>query len=105
MGVNPFPEFTPGHQFKHQPIPRFGGSEKDLVHRLFFKDFPFRDDSFAILFTDHWRIAGIMQTMVQVVADEIEKGTNVGVANALNVGLVALGEHYSCTTCQKVSWG
>ena len=33
-----------------------------------------------------------MQTMIQIVADEIEEGTNVGIADALGVRLVALGE-------------
>ncbi len=33
-----------------------------------------------------------MQTMVQVVADEIEKGTNVGISDTLGVGLVTFGE-------------
>ncbi len=33
-----------------------------------------------------------MQTMIQIVTDEIEKGTNVGIADALGVRLVALGE-------------
>ena len=30
--------------------------------------------------------------MIQIVADEIEKGTNVGISDTLGVGLVALGE-------------
>ena len=30
--------------------------------------------------------------MIQVVAEEIEEGTNVGIADALGVGFVALGE-------------
>ena len=33
-----------------------------------------------------------MQTMIQIVTDEIEKGTNVGIADTLGVGLVAFGE-------------
>jgi hypothetical protein len=33
-----------------------------------------------------------MQTVIQIVADEIEKGTNVGIADALGVGLVTFGE-------------
>ena len=45
-----------------------------------------------VLFADHWRIAGILQTMVQIVTDGIEKGTNVGIADAFGIGLVALGE-------------
>jgi hypothetical protein len=30
--------------------------------------------------------------VVKIVADEIEEGTNVGIADTLGVGLVALGE-------------
>ncbi len=30
--------------------------------------------------------------MIQVIADEIEKGTDVGIADTLGVGLVAFGE-------------
>ena len=33
-----------------------------------------------------------MQTMIQIVTYKIEEGTNVGIANALGVRLVALGE-------------
>ena len=33
-----------------------------------------------------------MQTMIQIVTYKIEKGTNVGIADALGVRLVALGE-------------
>ncbi len=33
-----------------------------------------------------------MQTMIQIVTYKIEKGTNVGIADTLGVGLVALGE-------------
>ena len=30
--------------------------------------------------------------MIEIVADEIEEGTNVGIADAFGVGLVAFGE-------------
>ena len=86
------PHASPGHQFEHQPVPRFGGSENDFIDSLFLDDFPFRDHPLAILFTDHRRIAWIMQTVIQIVTDEIEEGTNVGVADALGVGLVTFGE-------------
>ncbi len=33
-----------------------------------------------------------MQTMIQIITYKIEEGTNVGIANALGVRLVALGE-------------
>ena len=33
-----------------------------------------------------------MQTMIQIVADEIEEGTDVGIADTLGVGFVAFGE-------------
>ncbi len=33
-----------------------------------------------------------MQAVIQIIADEIEEGTDVGIADALGVRLVALGE-------------
>ncbi len=33
-----------------------------------------------------------MQAVIHIVADEIEKGTNVGIADTLSVGLVTFGE-------------
>jgi hypothetical protein len=45
-----------------------------------------------MLFADHRRIAGIPRVVIEIVADEIEEGTNVGIADTLVVGLVAFGE-------------
>ncbi len=86
------PHASPGHQFQRERIAGFRGPENDFVHGLFLYDFPFRDDPFAILFADHWRVAGIMQTMIQIVTNEIKEGTNVGIADTLGVGLVTFGE-------------
>ena len=86
------PHTTPCHLFQHQPIPGLCGPENDLVHCLFFKDFPFRDHPLTVLFPDHRRIAGMMKAVIQIVADEIEKGTNVGIADAFSVWLVTFGE-------------
>ena len=33
-----------------------------------------------------------MQTMIQIVTNEIKEGTNVGIADTLGVGLVTFGE-------------
>ena len=81
-----------GHQFQHQPVPCLGGPENDLVHSLFFDDFPFRGHSLPIELADHGRVAWIYKAVVQIVADEIEIRTKVGVTDAFGVGPVALGE-------------
>ncbi|MGD9249603.1 MAG: hypothetical protein PVG19_00170 [Desulfobacterales bacterium] len=86
------PHASPGHQFKHESIPGFGGSKNDFIHGFFFNDFPFGNDPFTILFPDHGRVAWITQFVIEIVADEIEEGTNVGIADTLGVGLAAFGE-------------
>ena len=40
----------------------------------------------------HGRVAWIYKAVVQIVADEIEEGTNVGITDAFGVGFVSLGE-------------
>mgnify|MGYP006979325277 CR=1 FL=1 len=71
---------------------QIGISENEFVHGLFFDDFPFRGHALPIKLADHRRIAWIYEAVIQIVANEIEEGTNVRITDALSVRLVALGE-------------
>jgi len=92
FSTSPIPHTAPGHQFQHEPIPGLGGPENDLVHGLPFDDIPFRGHALPVELADHGRITWIYKAVVQIVADEIEEGTNVGITDAFGVGFVALGE-------------
>jgi len=80
------------HQFQYEPITGFGGSENDIVHSLLFDDFPFRSHALPVKLADHRRVAWIYKVEIQIVADEIEEGTNVGITDAFDAGLVSFGE-------------
>ncbi len=45
---------------------------------------------FTVLFADHRRIAGILQAVIPIVADEIEERADVGITDALGIGLITL---------------
>jgi hypothetical protein len=62
------PHTAPGHQFQHHPVPGLGGPKNDLVHRLFFDDFPFRGHALPLELADHGRIARIYKAVLQIVA-------------------------------------
>ena len=86
------PHAASGHQFKNQPISDFDCSEYDLFNCLFFDDFPSGDHPFPVQFTDHGRITRINHIRLDVITEKIEKCRQVGIANALCVGFVTVGE-------------
>ena len=54
--------------------------------------FYFETTRSRLLLANHGRTAWITQVLIEIVADEIEEGTNVGIADTLGVGLVTFGE-------------
>jgi len=81
-----------GHQLKNQSIADFSGTENDLINGFFFDDFPSGYHPFSIQFSDHGRVTRIAYARINVIAEKIEKGRQVGIANSLGVGLVAIGK-------------
>ncbi len=82
----------PGQQLENQPVPDFNRSENDLVNGLLFDDFPSGNHSFPVQFPDHGRITRIPNAGIDVVAEKIEKGRQVGITDPFGVGLVAVVE-------------
>jgi hypothetical protein len=52
---------SPGHQFKYEPVSRFGCSKDDLVYCLFFDNVPVVRLSRPVQFPEHRRITGVLQ--------------------------------------------
>jgi hypothetical protein len=74
---------TPGHEFKHQTIPYLGSAEDDLVNGLFLMDLPTPQFFRPKEFLQHGRVARIWKLGIQVIADEVEEGFEVGIAGVL----------------------
>ncbi|MFO7686647.1 MAG: hypothetical protein R6V60_11190 [Desulfobacterales bacterium] len=83
---------TPGQQLENQPVPGFNRSENDLVNGLFFDDFPSGNHSFPVQFPDHGRIARITHAGIDVIAEKIEKGRQVGITDSFGAGFVTVGK-------------
>jgi hypothetical protein len=58
----------------------------------FLDDFPPQRHPLAIQFPDHGPVAWIKKFGIDIVADEIEKGRELGKTNSFGVGFVAFGE-------------
>ena len=81
-----------GHQFEYQSIADLGGAEYDFVDGFLLDDFPPQRHPLAIEFSDHGPVTGIPEFGIDIVADEIEKGRELGKTDPLGVGFVAFGE-------------
>ena len=81
-----------GHKFKQQSIANFGGPKNDLINGIFFDDFPSGYHPFPIQFSDHGRVTGISYTGIDVIAEKIEKGRQVGIADSFGIGFVTVGK-------------
>lgn len=75
------PHATPGHKFQHQTVPYFGGTEDDLVDGLFLMDLPTPQFLRPEKFLQHRCVTRIRELGLQVIADEIEEGFEVGIAS------------------------
>jgi len=76
------PHPTPGHQFKNQAIPGFDGPEDDFIHYFLFQDDPADGSRTAIQFFRHGGIAWASEIGIEVLGDEVEKGSELGVSGA-----------------------
>ena len=67
------PHASPGHQFKHESIPGFGGSKNDFIHGFFLQDIPMHRPFHPKHLSHYGCVAGILKPFIDIVADEIEK--------------------------------
>jgi len=72
------PHSTSGHQLKNQPVSGFDGAENDLIHHFFFKNGPTDGSRWAIQFFQHGGIARASEIGVEVLGDEVEEGSELG---------------------------
>ena len=68
------------------------GTENNFVNGLLLNDFPFRNHSFPVQFSDHGRIARIAHGGINVISEKIEKGRQMGIADSFCVGFVSVGK-------------
>ena len=78
-----YPHTTPGHEFQHEAVSYFGGPEDDLVDGLFFLDLPMHQLPRPKEFLQHRGVTGILELSVQIIADEVEEGLEIGVTSML----------------------
>jgi hypothetical protein len=86
------PHTTSGHQFEDQSITDLGGAEDDFVNGFLFDDFPSQRHPLPIQFADHGPVAWVTKLGIDIVADEIEKGRELGKTDSFGVGFVSFGE-------------
>jgi hypothetical protein len=77
------PHFTPSHQFKNQPVPGFDGSENDFIHHFLFENAPTDGSGWAIQLFQHRGITWASEIGVEVLGDEVEEGSELGIPGAL----------------------
>ena len=74
------PHATPGHELQHEAVSRLGGTEDNLVDGLFLMDLPSRQFPRPKKFLQHGSVTRVWELGIQVVADEVKKGFEVGIA-------------------------
>jgi len=86
------PHATPGHEFQHETVSHLGCSEDDLVDHFFFMDLPRSQLSRSEKLLQHRGITGILELTIQVVADKVKEGLEIGVAGVLGELLTGIVE-------------
>ena len=81
-----------GHQLENQSIANLGSPENDLINSFLFDDFPSQWHPFPIKLADHRPVSWVTKLEIDIVADEIEKGRELGITNSLGVRFVAVYE-------------
>ena len=76
----------------NQPITDIGSAEDDFVDGFLFDDLPSQRHPLTVEFPYHGPVAWITKFGINIVADEIEKGRELGITDSLGVGFVSLGE-------------
>jgi hypothetical protein len=71
------PHSTAGHQLKHEPISGFDGAEDDFIHHFLFKNGPMDRSRWAIQLLQHGGIAWASEIGIEVLGDEVEKGSEL----------------------------
>jgi hypothetical protein len=64
----------------------------DFVDGFLLDNFPPQRHPLPIQFADHGPVAWVPKLGIDIVADEIEKGRELGIADPFGVGFVSLGE-------------
>jgi hypothetical protein len=67
-----------GHQFEDQPIANRGGAEEDFIDGFLLDDFPPQRHPLAIKLANHGPVAWVKTFGIDIVANEIEKGRELG---------------------------
>jgi hypothetical protein len=87
-----YPHTTPSHELQHGSVAHLGGSEDDLVNDFLFVNLPLCQLSRSKELFQHGGIAGILELVIQIVADKIEEGLEIGVACMLGELLAGIVE-------------
>ena len=91
--TSPDPHAAPGHELQHEPASQFGSLEDDLVHCVLLDGVPTEGWPVPKELLHHGGVAGISDALVDIVPDEVEKGGELIVSDALRLRLcVYLGE-------------
>ena len=77
---------------QHEAVSYFDGPEDDLVDCLFFLDLPMNQLPRPKDFLQHRRVTGVLELSVQIIADEIEEGLEIGVSGVLGELLTGIIE-------------
>jgi len=88
----PHPHATSGHEFQHEAVAHFGGSENDLVNDFLFMDLPLGQLSRSKELFQHGGFTGILELSVQIIADKVKEGLEIGVARVLGELLAGIVE-------------
>ena len=81
-----------GHQLHEKPVPDLGDLENDFVHGLLFQEVPPHLLGCTEEFSQHGRIARILQIGFIGVLDEVEERSQRGKTGSLGCLLPAVGE-------------
>ena len=87
-----YPHATSGHEFQYEAVSYFGGPEDDLVDGLLFLDLPMHQLPRPKEFLQHRGVTGILELSVQIIADEVEEGLEIGVSGVLGELLTGIVE-------------
>jgi hypothetical protein len=77
------------HQFKHQPVSDFRGSEYDFIDGFFVDYIPMGFAFWAVQLFKQRMVTGIIKLNFQIIESEIEEGGNIGKTAAFCVRLTA----------------
>jgi len=77
------PHATPSHEFQHEAVSRLDGPEDNLVDGLLFLDLPMLQLPRPKKFLQHRGVTGVLELSVQIIADEVEEGLEIGVTSML----------------------